>query len=702
MSSFGKRNDAFFSRRDAGTSSDIALDAVLKAARKTGSLSLTSRDLSDIPLRVFSVAIPDDGEKFWEVEPLTKLDLSFNRLAAVPDEIGALQDLLLFKARNNIILNVSDALFSCTQIRHLDLSNNEIKEVDDNLSNLRELTDLILAENKIRHMPLSLENCSQMKYLDLSHNELESFPEINLIHLVYLNLAYNRIIDLPDTIGNFKAIEELILRNNRLEYIPDLSFLFNLKVLDAMNNKITTVPNLPSPKRNGKTTTSKLSTLNLSYCRLNSIGNNSAILEQSSLSELHIQNNQIHSIEVDLWRLPEIKMLDVSCNNLTDIPFQLGFVNSLENMNLEGNPIRTIRRALISRQGSNTTAALKEYLRTRGENPFGDDGSLSSPKGKEVSIVDYRIREMYVLILHVELECIGVYAMVTISPIEWCIGEPKSVFFYHILQYTISLAHKITNILISTLPTTYRPDNGGTLNIQKMELGNDSSQAVFEKLLSAHTLLSLISIDLSRNKIEKIPQNMRVLDTLKELNLSNNLLNIGCSDNDKGLGWVPNSLTSLNLSGNKLSTADTEIVIEGAVSQLKILDLSQNYLTSLPTSIQSSGICELNAAFNQLTTLRGMDFRCLMNLEVLDLKTNKLKTSELSNIAHRQSCLRVLDLSNNDLSDLPITLGFIKSLSTLHLEGNLLRSVRQTLLQGGAEQLKEYLRNRAPTNLHIE
>ena len=40
-----------------------------------------------------------------------------------------------------------------------------------------------------------------------------------------------------------------------------------------------------------------------------------------------------------------------------------------------------------------------------------------------------------------------------LAPIEWCIGEPMPVYFYRILQYTISSAYTNTlqhNILIIT------------------------------------------------------------------------------------------------------------------------------------------------------------------------------------------------------------------------------------------------------------
>ena len=39
----------------------------------------------------------------------------------------------------------------------------------------------------------------------------------------------------------------------------------------------------------------------------------------------------------------------------------------------------------------------------------------------------------------------SLYAMVAMSPIEWCIGEPMPVFLYRILEFTITLAYNIIN-----------------------------------------------------------------------------------------------------------------------------------------------------------------------------------------------------------------------------------------------------------------
>jgi Leucine-rich repeat (LRR) protein len=53
-----------------------------------------------------------------------------------------------------------------------------------------------------------------------------------------------------------------------------------------------------------------------------------------------------------------------------------------------------------------------------------------------------------------------------------------------------------------------------------------------------------------------------------------------------------------------------------------------------------------------------------------------------------------LDVSNNDLSDLPCEIGFINSLVRIQIEGNPLKSIRQNIKTGGTNIVKKYLRDK--------
>ena len=58
----------------------------------------------------------------------------------------------------------------------------------------------------------------------------------------------------------------------------------------------------------------------------------SAVLSagESALVELDIQGNQLNEISPDIGILKNLKLLNASNNNLTDIPYTLGYMAALQ------------------------------------------------------------------------------------------------------------------------------------------------------------------------------------------------------------------------------------------------------------------------------------------------------------------------------------------------------------------------------------
>ena len=85
-----------------------------------------------------------------------------------------------------------------------------------------------------------------------------------------------------------------------------------------------------------------------------------------TLTELLVQGNQLSDCPDSIVALTSLKILDISNNSLTNLPHALGYMPSLGKILVEGNPIRTIRRTLLS---TPVAEDLKIYLRTRGPPP---------------------------------------------------------------------------------------------------------------------------------------------------------------------------------------------------------------------------------------------------------------------------------------------------------------------------------------------
>uniref|UniRef100_UPI003F4EF9CF leucine-rich repeat protein 1 isoform 1 n=1 Tax=Danio rerio TaxID=7955 RepID=UPI003F4EF9CF len=132
-------------------------------------------------------------------------------------------------------------VLSLRALRRLDLSNNRIRALPAGLGDLRALAELVLHNNQLERFGDEL-CCSglqtSLRLLDLSHNLLPALPArfCQLRQLVTLRLDHNRLQRLPFHLGRLSALRFLSAAHNQLPVLPDGFRSLRLDTLDLFGN----------------------------------------------------------------------------------------------------------------------------------------------------------------------------------------------------------------------------------------------------------------------------------------------------------------------------------------------------------------------------------------------------------------------------------------------------------------------------------
>ena len=148
-------------------------------------------------------------------DSLEVLNLSGNRLTALPAELGRLRKLRILFCSDNAFTTVPEVLGDCPQLsmvgfkanqlrtlpaaalpaalRWLILTDNQLSAVPAELGNCGHLQKLMLAGNHLRQLPVALANCARLELLRLAANRLPELPAwlLELPRLAWLAYAGN-------------------------------------------------------------------------------------------------------------------------------------------------------------------------------------------------------------------------------------------------------------------------------------------------------------------------------------------------------------------------------------------------------------------------------------------------------------------------------------------------------------------------------
>ncbi|MEH8199230.1 leucine-rich repeat-containing protein kinase family protein [Aeromonas allosaccharophila] len=161
----------------------------LRAGELCGARHLKlSENLTEFPPEILSLK-----------ETLEVLDLTGNRLSALPDELAGFSKLRIIFCSENRFTELPEVLGRCPALtmvgfkanriatvsaralpaglRWLILTDNAVQQLPDELGQCDALQKLMLAGNRLRELPASLANCRRLELLRIAANRIERFPE---------------------------------------------------------------------------------------------------------------------------------------------------------------------------------------------------------------------------------------------------------------------------------------------------------------------------------------------------------------------------------------------------------------------------------------------------------------------------------------------------------------------------------------------
>jgi leucine-rich repeat protein SHOC2 len=171
------------------------------------------------------------------------------------------------------------------------------------------LQSLSAVSNLLKSIPTEIFGLEQLKLLTVSHNQITSIPaEIESAkQLTKLEASHNKLVSLPELC---QSINYIVASHNVIERLP-VFHLPNILSLDLSNNSLQALP------ENFLAHMPQLSVLELSCNQLTSFGDELGVARE--LKELSLRRNKLTHIGASIGQFESLESLTISENPLTQI-----------------------------------------------------------------------------------------------------------------------------------------------------------------------------------------------------------------------------------------------------------------------------------------------------------------------------------------------------------------------------------------------
>ncbi|WP_440955640.1 leucine-rich repeat domain-containing protein [Methanosarcina sp. Mfa9] len=403
--------------------------------------------------------------------------------------------------------------------------------------------------------------------------------------------------------------------------------------------------------------------------------------ELGNLTELNLSWNQLTQIPPEICELENLTTLNLSQNQLTQIPPEIGKLENLTTLKLSGNQLIQIppeikelkslsELDLSWNQLTQIPPEIKELKNLKTLKLSWNQLTQIPPEIKELkSLKTLVLSGNQRTKLTPEIKELENLTTLNLSWNQLTQVPPEIIELKSLTELALS-GNQLTQI---------PPEIIELKSLTELDLSVSQLTQIPPEIIE---LKNLTTLYLAENQLTQIPPEIKELKNLTTLYLSGNQL----TQIPPEIKELKN-LTTLNLSGNQLTQIPPEIK---ELKNLTELDLSGNQLTQLPLEIvELKSLTTLNLFGNQLTKLPP-EIKELKNLTTLNLSGNQL-TQIPPEIIELKS-LTTLYLSENQLTKLPPEIVELKNLTTLNLSENPLISPTPEIALMGVEAIFTYLK----------
>ncbi|KAF4039180.1 Leucine rich repeat [Phytophthora infestans] len=308
------------------------------------------------------VSIPDF---VGSLKDLQLLDLRDNRLGTIAPALGNMKNLRALNLSDNLLRDASfmgsDDLWSQLEVlTDLRLSGNKLTSLPSALVAIPNLEILDLSRNMVRSIRGEVVNLwkgrSRLVTLDLYANALLTLPEE--IHVLFgtlrrLLLHQNQLARLPSTIRELIRLEELTLSQNQLtgESISCYPIPEGHVAISLAQNQLRVLPRLVVVHVEGKgppkPVNTSVTSVDVRGNRLRNVVTWSPIV-LANCQALHLQNNSLRELPAGFFTaLPALRVCELQSNQLRMLPVEIAECTQLQTLHVNDNSLQSLPKELV-------------------------------------------------------------------------------------------------------------------------------------------------------------------------------------------------------------------------------------------------------------------------------------------------------------------------------------------------------------------